>query len=101
MSRYPPAQHPADNASLRPNYGGPCHLELAFVKGDKRVSNGLWVMRLTEENRARYNRIYDSDTPPIIRIEALERAGATFYPHCIETFSYALRSSSYPWRHKS
>jgi hypothetical protein len=93
MSGYPTAQHPGDNASLRPYYGKSHSYEVAFVKGNN-PPNGLWLMRNTDENRTRYNQIFDSDNPPKTRIEALERAGATFFPHCIYLLFYTLGQSS-------
>jgi hypothetical protein len=60
--------------------------EAAFVK-ENGVTTSFWIMRETKENRARYNELVASDNPPRTRIEALERAGATFYPHCM---SFAL-----------
>jgi hypothetical protein len=39
----------------------------------------------TEENLARYYAQFESDNPPMTmtEVEALERAGAMFSPHCI------------------
>jgi hypothetical protein len=83
MSLYPPAADPADNEILRrlDNSGIPYSMEICFVK-ENGVPVSAWVMRNTEVNRARYNAIYASVNPPITRIEALKRAGATFFPHC-------------------
>lgn len=55
--------------------------EMCFVT-ENGVPISAWVMRETEANRARYNAIFDSLTPPTTRAEALERAGATFSPSC-------------------
>ncbi|KAG4442977.1 hypothetical protein IFR05_001508 [Cadophora sp. M221] len=81
MSPYPPAADPADNNSLRRFYrsGVSWPIEVCFIK-ENGVPISAWVMRNTDINRARYNAIYDSENPPTTRAEALERAGATFFP---------------------
>jgi hypothetical protein len=83
MSRYPPAADPADNNTLRTLHINrvPFSFETCIVK-ENGVAVSAWVMRNTEINRARYNAIYESDNRPATRMEALERAGATFFPRC-------------------
>ena len=81
MSQYPTAADPADIMSLRKLYEDPIAFEACFTK-ENGVKVSIWVMRNTEINRARYNAIYDAENPPAARMEALEKAGATFYPRC-------------------
>lgn len=76
--------HSADNASMRPFYGLPVSFEVKYImENGKQVS--AWILRNTEENRERYEALYESDNPPATRAEALERAGATFFPRCKST----------------
>lgn len=79
MSLYPPAADPADNLTLRAVWARASEpFEIKFMR-----DNSAWIMRNTAVNRARYNANYDlSPNPPTTREEALERAGATFYPRC-------------------
>lgn len=91
MSIYPPAIHQADNASLRPHYGTPMQLRFRGVpdaQGNK--GPGRYVLFENYENLARYNALYDLDpNPPTTDVEAYERCGATFFPHCsLITFKY-------------
>lgn len=80
MSSNPLDPQSATNAALRPYYGTPIQFEICIVKDG---SQSAWVMRETIENRARYNALFDQDpNPPSTRQEALERAGATFFPRC-------------------
>lgn len=83
MSQYPPACHPADNASLRPLYkqGGLMNMQREVKNPDGPSS--LWILRNTPENLSRYRDLFDSDDPPRTQVEALQRAGATFFPICI------------------
>lgn len=83
MSQYSPAFHPADNDSLRPLYGGSFPTMETAVKHPDRRPASLWILRNTPENLARYNDLFKSDHPPRTQAEALERAGATFFPVCM------------------
>ena len=90
MSQYPPAADPADLASLRLLHGGPVSFEVCWVK-ENGVPVSAWVLLYSQANRARYDALYDeSPNPPVTRAEALERAGATFYPRCMLNTSKAL-----------
>ncbi|KAL2064784.1 hypothetical protein VTL71DRAFT_3923 [Oculimacula yallundae] len=82
MAEYPPAADPADIDSLRALHQVkfPTRLEVCCIK-ENGVAVSAWIMRHTKRNLSRYNEIYDSENPPATRAEALERAGATFYPY--------------------
>jgi hypothetical protein len=58
-------------------------MKMAFVKENKIPTSAVWNMVQTEENLARYFAQFESDSPPMTEAEALERAGATFFPHCM------------------
>lgn len=73
--------HSADNASLRPYYGQSLKIEICYIK-ENGITVSAWVMRDTTDNRERYIALYESDNPPATRAEALEKSGATFFPHC-------------------
>jgi hypothetical protein len=83
MSQYPLSHDPADNASLRPKYGKMLQMKMASVKENKISTGAVWNMVQTEENLGRYFAQFETDNPPKTEAEALERAGATFFPHCI------------------
>lgn len=84
MAKYPVANDPADNASLLQKYreGQGLPLRTAYVKENMIATGELWIMQNTESNAARYMSLFDSEDIPTTNVEALERAGATFYPHC-------------------
>lgn len=94
MAQYPVAYDPADNASLLKKYreGQGLPLRVAVVKENKIPTGGLWVMQNTEVNSTRYMSLFGSESVPTTNIEALERAGATFYPHCL--YCHDVRSCS-------
>ena len=94
MAQYPVAHDPADNASLRQKYreGQGVPMRMAYVKENMIPTGGLWVMQNTEANSARYMSLFDSENAPTTNIEALEQAGATFYPHCM--YCHGVRSGS-------
>ena len=83
MSQYPPALHPATNKTLRPLY----HTSIPTMATAVKYPNGrpasLWVLRNTPENLARYYDLFESDNPPQTQADALEQAGATFFPICM------------------
>ncbi|KAH8602189.1 hypothetical protein B0O99DRAFT_605866 [Bisporella sp. PMI_857] len=80
MPQYPVAVHPSDNASLWPYYGSGLHFQCKFIRyGDGRPPS-LWLLRNTPESLACMDALFNSDDPPTTRPEALERAGATFFP---------------------
>jgi hypothetical protein len=85
MSQYPIAHDPADNATLRQKYleGHGLPLRMAHAKDNGVPTGGLWLMQNTDANSARYVAPFDSEHVPTTNIEAFERAGATFYPHCV------------------
>ena len=83
MSQYPPALHPADNESLRPLYHTSIQTMLTSVKYPDGRPYSLWVLRNTPENLARYYDLFESDNPPRTQADALEQAGATFFPICM------------------
>ena len=58
-------------------------MKIVFVKENKIPTGAVWNMVQTEENLARYFAQFETDNPPTTEAEALERAGATFFLHCI------------------
>ena len=94
MAQYPVAHDPADNASLLQKYreGQGVQLRAASVKENMIPTGGLWLMQNTKANSARYMALFDSENAPTTNIEALEKAGATFYPHCM--YCLDVRSGS-------
>jgi len=82
MSQYPQAFHPADNDSLRPSYGKSIQTLEKIVRNTDRPDS-LWILRNTPENISRYQDLFRSNNPPTTEAEALERAGATFFPVCM------------------
>jgi hypothetical protein len=90
MSSYPVARHPADNASLRPYYGGPFQTLTGYVNNNGVSTSSVWFLFISKEILARYNVLFESENPPTIHTESLERTGATFYPYCMLYTSYIL-----------